>query len=85
MYKIRFSEKAEKAFLKLDGSIKKKIIEFFDQKNILSNPKSFGKSLLYNYKGNWRYRVGDYRIICRIEEKELLVLVIDVGHRKNIY
>ena len=51
----------------------------------LLNPKKFGKSLLYNHKGNWRYRVEDYRIICRIEEKELIILVLAIGHRKNIY
>lgn len=85
MYKIRFEEKAEKAFFKLDGSSRRKIIEYLDQKDLLINPKLFGKNLLYNHKGNWRYRVGDYRIICRIEERELVILVLDVGHRKDIY
>lgn len=85
MYKIRFEEKAQKAFFKLDGSTQRNIIEYFDQKGLLLNPKSFGKNLLYNHKGNWRYRVGNYRIICRIEEKELVILVFAVGHRKDIY
>lgn len=85
MYEVKFTEKSEKIFYKLDDSIQKKIIEYLSEESLLKNPKSFGKSLLYNHKGNWRYRVGDYRIICRIEEKDLVILVLDVGHRSKIY
>jgi mRNA interferase RelE/StbE len=69
----------------LTAQHRKKISEYLDQESLLKKPKLFGKPLLYSHKGNWRYRVGDYRIICRIEEKELVILVLDVGHRKNIY
>jgi mRNA interferase RelE/StbE len=51
----------------------------------LQNPKNFGKPLPYGFKASWRYRIEDYRIICRIEEKELIILVLAIGHRKEIY
>ncbi len=49
------------------------------------NPQRFGKPLRHELKGLWRYRVGDYRIICEIQEHILTVLVIDIDHRKDIY
>lgn len=49
------------------------------------NPYQFGKPLKGNKLGLWRYRVGDYRILCQIEENRLVVLVVAVGHRKDIY
>lgn len=49
------------------------------------NPRRHGKSLTGNRNGQWRYRVGDYRIICEIQDKKLTILALSVGHRKNIY
>ncbi|KXT84133.1 RelE/StbE replicon stabilization toxin [Streptococcus sp. DD11] len=51
----------------------------------LSNPRQIGKALLGPYKGLWRYRVGNYRVICQIIDDQLLVLALEVGHRKEIY
>ncbi len=85
MHQIKFTNSAAKIFKKLDRQIQHKIIAYFDQKELLKNPKSFGKALLYEQRGNWRYRVGDYRVIAKILGDELLILVIDVGHRKEIY
>lgn len=44
-----------------------------------------GKRLIENKSGQWRYRIGDYRVICEIQEQEIIVLVLEVGHSKNIY
>ncbi len=85
MYKIEFEDKAFKLLSKLDKQIQKRILKYLNQPIFLKNPKLFGKALLYERKGNWRFRVDDYRIICRIEEKKLIVLVLDIGHRKEIY
>ncbi len=85
MYKITFTSSASKIFRKLDSQIKNKVIAYFDQDKLLKNPKSFGKALLYEQRGNWRYRVGDYRIICKIIEKELVILILDLGHKKEVY
>ncbi len=51
----------------------------------LSNPRYIGKALTGQWKGLWRYRVGNYRVICDIIDNELIVLALEVGHRKEIY
>ena len=85
MYKIIFEDKASKLLSKLDKPTQKQILKYLNKKELAKTPKLFGKALLYGHKGNWRYRVGDYRIICRIEDKEIIILVLDIGHRKEIY
>lgn len=57
------------------------------EKNLVhcTDPKVQGKPLVANQKGKWRYRVGDYRILALIEEKEVTITIIDVVHRKDIY
>ncbi|WP_083505612.1 type II toxin-antitoxin system RelE family toxin [Gemelliphila asaccharolytica] len=49
------------------------------------NPREKGKALSYNRIGQWRYRIGNYRLICEIKDKELIILALEFGHRKNIY
>jgi len=51
----------------------------------MNNPRSKGKALSGNLKGLWRYRVGDYRVICQIIDNEVVILVVELGHRKEIY
>lgn len=85
MYKITFTNSAAKLFKKIDKKIQHQIISYFDRQELLKNPKTFGKALLYEQKGNWRYRVGGYRIICKILDGEMVILIIDIGHRKEIY
>ena len=81
-----YSEKAQKQLNRLDYSIKSKILKYIDQ-NLFNtdNPKKFGKALRYNLKGFWRYRVENYRIIVKIEENELLILVVQIDKRDKIY
>ena len=50
-----------------------------------SNPRQRGKGLTANRSGQWRYRVGDYRIIAKIEDDRVLILVLEVGHRSEVY
>jgi mRNA interferase RelE/StbE len=50
-----------------------------------NDPRQLGAALTGNLKGLWRYRIGDYRIICRIEDRALIVVVVIVGHRRDIY
>ena len=50
-----------------------------------SNPRRTGKALQGNHSGEWRYRVGDYRILCRIIDDELVIMVVEIGHRKVVY
>ena len=85
-YSLMYSEKVQKQLNKLDNSMKSKILKYIDQ-NLFDtdNPKKFGKALRYNLKGFWRYRVENYRIIVKIEENELLILVVQIDKRDKIY
>ena len=57
------------------------------EKNLVGciDPRALGKSLADDHKGKWRYRIGDYRLICEINDDELVILAITVGHRSSIY
>lgn len=76
---------AKKDLKKLDKSIQKKVSAYLDEVAELENPRSRGKGLSSNLHGLWRYRVGDYRILCKIKDEELIILVLEVGHRSKIY
>ena len=85
-YSVKITPKAEKILKKLDDFTNRRIKKFI-QDNLIGceNPRFQGKPLTGNLKGNWRYRVGDYRIIAKIEDEEILITVIDVNHRREIY
>jgi mRNA interferase RelE/StbE len=75
-----------KELKKLDRQAQGDILTYLDQRVAgKADPRRFGKGLRAGLAGLWRYRVGAYRIICQIKNRELLVLVVSVGHRKNIY
>lgn len=85
-YKLTFSEVAVKQLKKLDKSVTKKILAYLTDKVAKQRqPDNYGKALKGDLSGLWRYRVGDYRIICDINGKELTILVLRLGHRKHIY
>lgn len=86
MYTVVFTEYARKAFSKFDPYIQK-MLRTWIRKNLqgCNDPRAKGKQLSENRSGQWRYRVGDYRIIVYIKDNELLIMVIAIGHRKNIY
>ena len=85
-YKVIFSEKAKKQLKKLDKHISSLIIGWLE-KNIegCENPRIHGKGLVENRSGQWRYRIGEYRVICKIQDKEIIVLVLEIGHRRDAY
>jgi mRNA interferase RelE/StbE len=86
-WKIEFSVEADREFKKLDPQHAKRILKFLrDRVAKLENPRSLGKPLQGSRLGEfWRYRVGDYRLICKLEDDRLLVLVLGIGHRREIY
>lgn len=86
IYHVEFSESARIDLKKLD-KYTQKIILIWLNKNLegCDNPRVHGKPLTANRVGEWRYRVGDYRIITMIEDNKLIVLVIAIGHRREIY
>lgn len=85
-YNVELSERFKKEFRKLD-KYTQKIIRSWINKNLVEcqNPRQYGKGLTANRKGQWRYRIGDYRLICEIEDENMIVLALTIGHRRSIY
>ena len=85
-YDVELSDRFIREFRKLD-KYTQKIIRAWIDKNLADceNPRSHGKGLTANRSGKWRYRIGDYRLICAIEEERLVILALSVGHRSDIY
>ena len=82
----RFDERALKELRKLGHQAQRDILAYLEKRvDGIEDPRKYGKGLKANLSGLWRYRVGDYRIIARIRDGELVVLVVAVGHRKHIY
>lgn len=80
------TDRAIKQLKKLDKTVQKRIFSFLDERVAKSNdPRQFGKELKGDLKGLWRYRVGGYRIVCQIKDDKLLLLVVRVNHRKDVY
>jgi mRNA interferase RelE/StbE len=86
-YNVELSESAERELGKLDAPQAKRILKFLHQRVAkLDDPRSIGDPLHGSRLGEfWKYRVGDYRLICKIEADRLIVLVLRVGHRREIY
>ncbi len=80
-----YSDKFLKAASKLDKPIQRRIFDYMDEVARLDNPRSRGKGLVGNLRGLWRYRVGDYRILCRIQDDKLVIVIVEIGHRKEVY
>jgi mRNA interferase RelE/StbE len=86
-YRVELSESADRELGKLDAQHRKRILKFLQERVAkLDDPRSIGKTLHGSRLGEfWKYRVGDYRLIAKIEDDRLLVLVLRIGHRKEIY
>lgn len=83
---VSFDKYALKELSKLDKQDRNRILKFLKVDVLaLENPRQIGKALTGKFKGMWRYRVGDYRIICQIVDSELVVLVVGIGHRSAVY
>ena len=81
-----FNESARKQLKKLGRQSQLEILSYLDERVVGDeDPRRFGKGLKADLKGLWRYRVGDYRILCQIQDHELIVLVVSVGHRREVY
>jgi len=86
-YNVELSAEVDRELGKLDAQQAKRILKFLHERVAkLDDPRSIGQALRGSRLGEfWKYRVGDYRLICKIEDDRLLVLVLHVGHRKEIY
>lgn len=85
-YHVLFSKTALKTMEKLDPHVSSLIIGWI-RKNLegCSDPRAHGKPLKGNRKGEWRYRIGNYRVLAEIRDEEVLIYVLEIGHRKEIY
>jgi mRNA interferase RelE/StbE len=84
---INYTESALRQLKKLDRPTALRILDYMDERVALADdPRTLGKSLVGLKLGAyWRYRVGDVRVICNIQDRELCVLVVEIGHRKQVY
>ena len=83
---IDYTDTARKQLLKLDKQTARRIVDFMDARVApVDDPRSIGKALSGPLGGFWRYRVGDYRVICDIQDGALRVLVVAVGNRRELY
>ena len=86
-WKIEFTPEAEKTLTHLGREAERRILKFMRERvSKLEDPRTIGESLKGSrFSGLWRYRAGDYRILCEIQDKMIRILVVLVGHRSDIY
>ena len=86
VWTIDFSKESRKQIKKLSRYTQAQLLDYLEHKIAnLENPRSRGEAMSANYAGFWRYRVEDYRVICEIKDEKLVVLVVKLGHRREIY
>ena len=85
-YSVEYTKQAVKALEKLSDDIKERIVDWIEKILwIVKIPRLYGKALKEQLKGKWRYRVGDYRIVAKIEDDKILIMILDVDSRQKIY
>lgn len=86
VWRIEFDRAADRELRKLGNEAERRITRFLRQRIATAeDPRRLGHALMGDRKGLWRYRVGDYRIVASIEDDRFVVLVVAVGHRREIY
>jgi len=81
-----FDPRALKELSRLGKEHQRRIFDYLDERIAGSeDPRRFGKPLKHEFAGLWRYRVGDYRMICRMEDQKMIVLIVKVSHRRDVY
>ena len=85
IWTVKLNKKSEKELSKLDKQTQIKITNFLLELEKKSNPRESGRALKGDLGLFWRYRVGDYRIISQIKDDEIIILVLTIGHRKEVY
>ena len=83
---VKLDSYAVRQLKKIDKQAQQRIVDYL-QKRIAGgeNPRRLGKPLTGHFSSLWRYRVGDYRLVCKIKDKEVMVLVVNIWHRKEVY
>ena len=85
-WRIEYTAGARAQFNRLDRQVYQRIVHYLEHSvATLESPRQRGRALTGDRAGQWRYRVGDYRVICEIQDDRLVVLVVDAGHRSRVY
>jgi len=84
MYRVVYLDQVEDDLRKLDKPVVRKILARIET-YLAQDPKGLGKQLTGEFQGYWRYRWGDYRVIYKISEREILIIVLRISHRKEVY
>ena len=86
MYRVETTARFDREFRKLDRYTQR-MLKAWIEKNLVNcdDPRRHGKGLTAHRSGEWRYRIGDYRLICEIQDSQLVILALTVGHRRNVY
>jgi len=82
---VEYTATALRQLRKLDRPIARRIVDYLDEVAQLDDPRSRGKALVGDRAGVWRYRVGNYRVLCELLDAELVILALEVGHRGEVY
>ena len=85
-YQVEYTAQAIRELKKLDG-FTKRMIKAWIEKNLVGceDPRQHGKALSANRSGQWRYRIGDYRLLAEIQDDKIIILIFAVGHRSKVY
>ncbi len=84
-YRVEYTKTAAKQLKKMDRKIASLILAFIEDKLLYcENPRLYGKALQGDLPHIWRYRVGSYRILAKIEDEKIVITIVEVGHRKEI-
>ncbi len=85
-YRVEYSDRAARELMKMDRYTRLMIYSWISKHlEGCENPRARGRALTANRKGQWRYRIGDYRLICVIEDDRLVILALNIGHRREVY
>lgn len=84
-WKVELADTAKKQLARLDKTQAQRITKYLRRIMMLENPRDAGKALTGNLRTYWRYRVGDYRIICEMKDNELIIVAVIIGHRSEVY
>jgi mRNA interferase RelE/StbE len=84
VWRIEISPRAEREIKMLDPRVQKRIVRFLERR-VAVDPYRIAETLSGSFKGYWRFRIGDYRIICEFRKEQMIVWVIQVGHRREVY
>ncbi|MDA3896621.1 MAG: type II toxin-antitoxin system RelE/ParE family toxin [Desulfobacteraceae bacterium] len=83
---VEISNVAERQIRKLDRPLQKRLLDWLhDRIQDCKDPRHFGEPLKGSHAGLWRYRIGDFRVLCEIQDENIIVLILAIGHRREIY